>query len=93
MKKTIRLTESDLQKVVSETVKKIITEEYNGGKSPSYLANTLCDLLFALMNEMKQGHVVEYGEIDNLHSIACDLAYAITNTHNPMYDKGEESDT
>lgn len=87
MKKTVYLTESDLYRIINKSIKRIVNESYNGNKSPEQLANLVCDLLFKLMNDIKEGHQVEYGEIDNIHSIACDLTYAITNSHNPLYDK------
>lgn len=87
MRRIIKVNENDLHKIISETISQMIDEEYNGNKTPAQLANLVCDLLFDLMNEMKNGHQVEYGEIDNIHAIACDLTYALSGLENPAYDK------
>lgn len=72
-KKLIKLTESDLHRIVRKTVKKALREGISQS-DPKELAYELMVMLGELQNELNRGgEPVTLGEIDELYSIASEL--------------------
>lgn len=73
MKRTIRLTESDIHRLVKESVKKVLREGI-GQEDPKEISYRLMVMLGEIQNELNRGgEPVTPSEINELYGMASEL--------------------